>query len=141
MRTQSKPAIRVAAAALALSACGTVAGIAGGTPVAHASVGSARHAPGGTGFADLRDLAQAKRDAAGNAVERARAQAQPGIASFTDLSDLAQLKRDAAGNAVERTRAQAQPGTSSFADLRNLAKAKRDAERAADQRAPGRRAG
>jgi hypothetical protein len=102
MRTQSKPAIRVAAAALALSACGTVAGIAGGTPVAHASVGSVRHAPGGTGFADLRDLAQAKRDAAGNAVERARAQAQPGIASFADLRDLAQAKRDAEWAADQR---------------------------------------
>jgi hypothetical protein len=127
MRTQSKSASWVAAAVLALSACGIVVGIAGGTPVADASVVSARHAPGNTGFADLRDLAQAKRDAVGNAVELARAQAEPGMSSFADLSDLAQVKRDAVGNAVELARAQAEPGTSSFADVRDLAQLKRDA--------------
>jgi hypothetical protein len=103
MRAQSKPAIRVAAAALALSACGIAVGIAGGTPAARASVVSARHAPGNIGFADLSDLAQAKRDAGANAVERARAQQAPaGISSFADLRDLAQLKRDVAVNAAGR---------------------------------------
>jgi hypothetical protein len=135
MRTQSKPAIRVAAAALALSACGIAVGICGGTPAAHASVVSARHAPGNSGFADLRDLAQVKRDAAGNAVKRARAQAQPSTSSFANLRDLAQVTRDAAGNAVERARAHPQSGTRSFAGPRDLAQAKRDAGWAAVQRA------
>ena len=107
MRTQSKPAIRVAAAALALSACGIAAGIGGGTPVVHASVGSARPAPGGTGFADRSDLAQVKRDIAGTAVVRARAPAQPGTSSVADLRGLAQAKRDAGWAAVQRARAAA----------------------------------
>ena len=103
MRTQSKPTIKAAAAALALSACGIAVGISGGTPVARASPVSARHAPVNTGFADLRDLAQLKRDIAGSAVERARAQqAQTGSSSFADLRDLAQLKRDIAGKTVGR---------------------------------------
>jgi hypothetical protein len=138
MRTQLKPAIRVAAAALALSACGIAVGIAGGTPMAHASVVSARPTPRDSGFADLSDLAQVKRDAVGNAVERARVQAQTGTSSFADLSDLAQVKRDAVGNAVERARVQAQTGTSSFADLSDLAQVKRDAVGKAVGRAPGR---
>jgi hypothetical protein len=71
IRTQSKAAIRVAAAALALSASGIAVSISGGMSAAHASVVSARHAPGNTGFADLSALAQAKRDALGNAVQRA----------------------------------------------------------------------
>jgi hypothetical protein len=50
----AKLAMRVAAAALALSACGIAARTAGGTPVAYASVASARHAPGDTRFAGLR---------------------------------------------------------------------------------------
>ena len=109
MRTQSNLAIRVAAAALALSACGTAAGIAGGTPVAQASLKSAQHAPANTRSADLRDLAQVKRDAGWNAVERARAQAHPGTSSPADLMDLAQVKRDAGWAAVQRARAVASP--------------------------------
>ena len=88
MRTQSNLAIRVAAAALALSACGTAAGIAGGTPVAQASLKSAQHAPANTRSADLRDLAQVKRDAGWAAVQRARAVASPdsGLAACTALA-------------------------------------------------------
>jgi len=50
-----------------------------------------------------------KRDAAGNGVERAWAQAQLGASSFADLSDLAQVKRDAGWAAVQRARAAASP--------------------------------
>jgi hypothetical protein len=42
-----------------------------GTPVAHASVASARHAPGDNRFAELRALDQVKRAVAWAAVERA----------------------------------------------------------------------
>src|SRR5690349_1642792 len=104
MRTQPKPAIRIAAAALALSACGIAAGIVGGTPTAHASVVPARHVPGNTGLAGLRDLAQVKQGAAANGVESAQVQEQPGISSFAGLRDLAQAKRDAAWAAVQRAR-------------------------------------
>jgi hypothetical protein len=60
----------------------------GRTPVAHASVVPARHTPGDSRFADLRDLAQAKRDAGWAAVQRARAAASPdcGLAACTSLS-------------------------------------------------------
>ena len=103
MKMRPRLVMGVAAAVLAVIGCGIAAGSAGGTPAARASVVSARHAPGNIGFADLSDLAQAKRDAAANAVERARAQQAPaGTSSFADLSDLAQLKRDAAVNAVGR---------------------------------------
>jgi hypothetical protein len=62
MRTQPNLAIRVAVAALAMSACGVAAGISGGTPAGAASLVSARHAPEDTGSADLRLMAQVKRN-------------------------------------------------------------------------------
>lgn len=89
MKTQPRLASKAAAAALALSACGTVTGISGGTPVAHASEVSARHAVY-TRFVDLRWLAQAKRDAAWAAVQRPPPPAAPpdsGLAACTALSD------------------------------------------------------
>jgi len=68
MKTQPRLAIGVAAA---LSACGIAASTSGGTPGAHASVASVRHAPGDNRFAELRALDQVKRDVAWAAVERA----------------------------------------------------------------------
>jgi hypothetical protein len=103
MRTQPTLAIRVGAAALALSACGIATGISGGTSVAHAAVVSARPAPGDNRFAELRELDQVKRDVAWAAVERAWArQAQADASRFADLRELAQVKRDVAQAAVER---------------------------------------
>jgi hypothetical protein len=89
MKTRQGVAIKVAAAALALSGCGIAASISAGAPVADASVVPARHAAGDSGFADLRNLAQAKRDAGWRAVQRARAAASPdgGLAACTALSD------------------------------------------------------
>jgi hypothetical protein len=102
MKKQPKLAIRVAAATLALSACGIAAGASGATPMADASVVSARHAPGDNRFAEMRLLAQVKRDAAWAAVERTWAQqARMDASRFTDLRDLGQLKRDTAWKAVE----------------------------------------
>jgi hypothetical protein len=88
MKTQPRVAVKVAAAALALSCCGIVAGTSGGTSVARASAVPARHAAGNSGFADLSDLAQAKRDAGWAAVQRARAAASPdsGLAACTALA-------------------------------------------------------
>jgi hypothetical protein len=103
MNMQSRLAIRVTAAVLALSACGVAVGTADGTPVAHATAVSARHAPGDTQFADLRALAQLKRDAAWAAVPRVRPRPVRADASrFADLRALAQVKRDVAWAAVER---------------------------------------
>ena len=104
MKTQPRLAIRVAAAALVLSACGIAVGTSGKTPVAHASAVSARHAPvDNSRFADLRELAQAKRDVAWGALERGWARHAPVDNSrFADVRELAQMKRDVAWAAVER---------------------------------------
>jgi hypothetical protein len=105
MRTQPTLAIRVAAAALALSACGIATGISGGTSVAHAAVVSARPAPGDNRFAELRELDQVKRAVAWAAVERAWArQAQADASRLADLRELDQVKRAVAWAAVERAR-------------------------------------
>jgi len=102
MKNQPKLAIRVAAATLALSACGIAAGASGGTSMADASVVSARQAPGDNRFAEMRLLDQVKRDVAWAAVERVWAQqARMDISWFTDLRDLGQVKRDTAWKAVE----------------------------------------
>ena len=77
MRTQRNLAIGVATAALALSACGVAVGISAGTSAGAPSVASARHAPSDTGSADLRVMAQVKRDVVGRAVERSRVHAGP----------------------------------------------------------------
>jgi len=58
MRTQLNLAIGAAVAALALSACGSDAGISAGTPVDQPSLVPARHASGDTRSSDLRDLAR-----------------------------------------------------------------------------------
>jgi hypothetical protein len=103
MNRQPRLAIKVAAAALALSACGITVDTPGGTPVARASVVSARHAPGDTRFADLRGLAQVKRNVAWGAIEPTQARPTPVDASrFADLRGLAQVKRDVEWAAVER---------------------------------------
>ncbi len=103
MKTQPRLAIRVASVALALSACSIAAGTSAGTPVAYASSMSARHGPGYMGLADLRELAQVKRDVAWGVVKRARARQAPVDNSrFADLRELAQVKRDVAWGAVER---------------------------------------
>ena len=99
MRTQPTLAVRVAAGALALSACGIATGISGGTSVAHASVVSARPAPGDNRFAELRELDQLKRAVAWAAVERAWPRQDD---SFTEMRELAQVKRAVARAALER---------------------------------------
>jgi hypothetical protein len=77
MRTQPNLAIRVAVAALAMSACGVAVAISGGTSAGAASVVSARHAPGDTGSADLRIMAQVKRNVVWEAAERSRVHPGP----------------------------------------------------------------
>ena len=103
MNTRSRLAIRVAAAALALSACGITVGTAAGTPVAYASVVTSRHAPGDARFADLRTMAQVKRAVAWAAVEPAQARPTPvDNTRFADLRDLTREQRNVAWAVVER---------------------------------------
>ena len=83
MRTQPNLAIKVATAALALSACGGAAGISAGTAAAAPAVASARHAPAATGSAELREIAQVKRDVVG------RAGGQPPLSSDGGLAGCA----------------------------------------------------
>jgi hypothetical protein len=77
MRTQRNLAIGVATAAVALSACGVAVGISAGTSAGAPGVASARHAPSDAGSADLRVMAQVKRDIVGRAVEPSRVHAGP----------------------------------------------------------------
>jgi hypothetical protein len=86
----------IAAAALAVTACGLAAGSAGGTPGDHASSVSARQAATDNTFTAMRDLAQAKRHVTGEAAEH--------TSRLTDQEDLARVKRDIARNAAERAR-------------------------------------
>lgn len=89
MKTQPRAAITVAAALLALSACGVAASTSCGTPAAHASAVPARHAVADSSSAELRNLAEMKRDAAGAALQAARAAPSPdsGLAACSSLSD------------------------------------------------------
>lgn len=107
MRMQLNLAIGAAVAALALSACGSVAATSGGTSADQSSSVPARHAPGDARSADLRIMAQVKGDAGWKAQERARPQTD--ASRFSDLRDLAQVKRDVAWRAAERAWAHAGP--------------------------------
>jgi len=107
MRTQLNLAIGAAVAALALSACGTDAGMSGGTSEDRSSSVPARHAPTDTGSADLGIMAQVKRDAGWKADERARMQTD--ASRFADLRKLARVKRDVAWRVVEGVAAHADP--------------------------------
>jgi hypothetical protein len=108
MRIRLNLVAGAAAAALALTACGSAAGTSGGTQKDHAASVSARHAQTDTGFTDLRDLARVKRDTAWKAVDPGAAR-QPqldtsGSAESADLRDLARLKREASWRAAEHAR-------------------------------------
>jgi hypothetical protein len=61
----------VAAAALALTACGVAAGASGGTPGGHAAPVSARYARSDDRVTELKDLAQVKRETSWKAAELA----------------------------------------------------------------------
>ena len=61
MRTRRNMVTGIAAAALALTACGIAAGTAGGTPGTHAAAPQAGHAETDTRVTDMRELAQVKR--------------------------------------------------------------------------------
>ena len=101
MRTRRNLVTGIAAAALALTACGIAAGSSGGTPAAV----SAEQAPAGTWVTGQGDLAQAKRHivwATGDPVGAQQPQADRSGA--TDQQDLAQVKRDVVLHAGQQAR-------------------------------------
>ena len=105
MKMRPRLVTGVAAAALAVTACGLAAGSAGGTSGDHPSSVSARQAPTDNTFTAMRDLAQVKRQVGWNAGERTWAgQPQMDTSRFTDEGDLARVKRDVARTAVQRAR-------------------------------------
>jgi hypothetical protein len=94
-RIRRNRATGIAAAALALTACGIAAGSSGGTSARHPAEVSAGHAPAGASVTGQGDLAQAKRHIrwiGGDPVQAQRPQADPSWA--TDQRDLAEVKRD-----------------------------------------------
>jgi hypothetical protein len=94
----------IAAAALALTACGIAAGSSGGTPAGHPAV-SAGHALAGASVTGQGDLAQAKRRIVwmgGDPGQPQRPQADPSW--VTDQRDLAKVKRDVVLHAGQQAR-------------------------------------
>jgi hypothetical protein len=111
----------VAAAALALSACGIAVGSSPGAAVRGAALASAEHALVDAGSAGMRDMAQVKREAVSGAVQRTRAHQPQASTAVAGLHDLAQAKRDAEQNAIQRARAHGRPAPSSDSGLRGCA--------------------
>ena len=72
MRTRRNKVIGVAAAVLAVTACGIAAGNSGETSAGHPAAASAGHAPAATPVTDQEMLAQIKRDVVLHAGQRAR---------------------------------------------------------------------
>jgi len=104
MRTRRNIVTGIAAAALALTACGIAAGTSGGTPARHAAV-SAGQAPASTSVTGQGDLAQAKRHIVwmgGDPGQAQRPQADPSWA--TDQRGLAKVKRDVVLHAGQQAR-------------------------------------
>jgi hypothetical protein len=94
MRTRRKLVTGIAAAVLALTACGMAAGCSGGTPAGHAAAASAGHAPAGTWVTGQEDIARVKRHIVWGG-EPARAQRpQAGPSRVTDQQVLAKVKRN-----------------------------------------------
>ena len=94
MRTRRNMVTGIAAAALALTACGIAVGSSGGTPAGHAAV-SAGHAPASTWVTEQGDIARVKRHIVWMGADPAQAkrtQADP--SRVTGQRDLAKVKRD-----------------------------------------------
>jgi len=104
MRTRRNLVTGIAAAALALTACGIAAGSSGGTPAGHAAAVSAGHAPAITWVTEQGDIAQVKRHMwmGGDPAGAQRPQADPSW--VTDQRDLAKVKRDVVLHAGQQAR-------------------------------------
>jgi len=101
MRTRRNLVTGIAAAALALTACGITAGSSGETPAAV----SAGQAPASTWVTEQGDLAQAKRHIVWTGGDPAPAQRlQADRSRATDQRDLATVKRDVVLHAGQQAR-------------------------------------
>jgi hypothetical protein len=95
----------IAAAALALTACGIAASSSGGTPTGHPAAVSAGQAPAGTWVTEQGDLAQIKRHIVWTGRDPAQAQRPHADPSrVTDQQDLAKVKRDVVLHAGQQAR-------------------------------------
>jgi hypothetical protein len=104
MRTRRNLVTGIAAAALALTACGIAAGTSGGTPAGHAAAVSARQAPAGTWVTEQGDLAQVKRHIVWGGDPGPAQRSQAGPSGVTDQQDLAKVKRDVVLHAGRKAR-------------------------------------
>ena len=95
----------IAAAVLAVTACGIAAGSSGGTPAGHRAAASAGHAPASTWVTEQGDIAGVKRHIVWMGGDPAPAQwPQADPAWATDQRDLAKVKRDVVLHAAQQAR-------------------------------------
>jgi hypothetical protein len=105
MRMRRNLVTGVAAAALALTACGIAVGSSGGTPGDHATSVSAGQAPADTWVTEEEDIAKLKRHIAWKAADPAGVRRpQADTSWFTEQGDLAEVKRDALRRAAQHAR-------------------------------------
>jgi hypothetical protein len=105
MRTRRNLVTGIAAAALALTACGMAAGCSGGTPAGHAAAASARQAAAGTWVTGQGDIARVKRHIMwGGDLARAHRPQAAGPSEVTDQQILARVKRDVVLHAGQQAR-------------------------------------
>jgi hypothetical protein len=105
MRTRRNMVLGVAAAVLALTACGASVNNSGGMPGAHAARLAAQSAPMSTSITNLEDLAAVKHHemwVAGYFASEHRPRADR--SSFMAQRDLARVKRDIEVNAARQHR-------------------------------------
>jgi hypothetical protein len=94
----------IAAAALALTACGIAAGSSGGTPAGHAAAVSAGQAPAGTWVTERGDIAWVKRHIVWGGDPGPAQRSQAGPSGVTNQQDLAKVKRDVVLHAGQKAR-------------------------------------
>jgi hypothetical protein len=104
MRTRQIKAIGVAAAALAVAACGIATSNSGGTPGGHPAPVSARHAPAADPVTNQVWLAQVKRHQTPPTWGRGVRRLPADTSSFMYQDDVAALKRYLASHAGQRAR-------------------------------------
>jgi hypothetical protein len=104
MKTRRNLVTGIAAAALALTACGMAAGCSGGTPAGHAAAASAGHAPAGTWVTEQGDIARVKRHIVWGGDPGQAQRSQAGSSGVTDQQDLAKVKRQAVLHAEQQAR-------------------------------------
>jgi hypothetical protein len=101
MRMRPNLVAGVAAAALALTACGVAVGTSGGTQGGHAASVSVRHAPTDTRYSEMRELAKVKREVSWKAVDPAGVRQPQLDTRYSEMRELAKVKRETSWKAAE----------------------------------------